>query len=171
MNVAWRKATILMILTGMLLSACGNDLWGYYAQYVTLTPEKTSIPTLDASPTNRLIPSSTPQATATDRPISTGQPTISPMPATITMMSGTQQPTIIYISQSGDILQAVALHFGVQVSEITSIMDLPTTWLLNPNTTLVIPNRLAQEATTPSTQIIPDSEVVYSANAVGFDFA
>ncbi|HEY5158744.1 MAG TPA: hypothetical protein VII93_12345 [Anaerolineales bacterium] len=171
MNAAWRKATILMILTGMLLSACGNDLWGTYTLNVTPTPGKTSIPTLYVSPTNRLIPSSTPRATTTDWPISSAQPTLTTMPATITMMSGTAQPTIVYVSQSGDNLQAVALHFGVEVSEITSIMDLPTTGLLNPNTTLVIPNRLAQEATTPSTQIIPDSEVVYSANAVGFDFA
>lgn len=66
-------------------------------------------------------------------------------------------------------MEVVALHFGVQVSEISSSVSLPTTSLLTPNTLLVIPNHLAQTPTTPSRQITPDSEVVYSPSAVGFD--
>jgi murein DD-endopeptidase MepM/ murein hydrolase activator NlpD len=76
---------------------------------------------------------------------------------------------IVYFSQSGDYLQAVALHFGVQVSEISSPVSLPTTGLLNPDTPLVIPNRLSQTPTTPSRQIMPDSELVYSPSAQSFD--
>jgi murein DD-endopeptidase MepM/ murein hydrolase activator NlpD len=76
---------------------------------------------------------------------------------------------IVYSSQSGDSLEAVALHFGVPVSDISSSVSLPTTGFLNPDTLLVIPNRFSQIPTTPSLQIIPDSELVYSPSAQNFD--
>jgi murein DD-endopeptidase MepM/ murein hydrolase activator NlpD len=76
---------------------------------------------------------------------------------------------IIYSSQSGDSLEAVALHFGVQVSDITSTVSLPTSGLLNPDTPLLIPDRLSQTPTTPSQQIVPDSELVYSPSAQNFN--
>jgi len=165
MNSARRKASILLLLTGLLLSACGNDLWGTYPQDATPTPVNTSLAqSTDSSPLVTQVYPSTVQATPTDFP----PPTIIP---SRTIVAGTPQPSIIYISQSGDWLQAVAQHFGVDASEIHSVTDLPTTGLLNPNTYLVIPNRLANVTTTPSKRIIPDSEVVFSANAVGFDFA
>ena len=165
MNSTQNKALILLTIIGLLLTACGNDLWGTYTQDTTPTPENTSlIQPMDSSPTGTAIYKSTIQATPTDLPI----PTIIP---TTTAVDGTPSSSIVYSSQSGDWLQAVALHFGVEVSEISSVADLPTTGLLNPNTYLVIPNRLANISTTPPTAIIPDSEVVYSANAVGFDFA
>jgi LasA protease len=164
MNSAIHKATILLVLTGMLLSACGNNLWGTYSPNVTPTPEDTSLPTLYPTLTDVVPPPSTPEATITVWPTSTLLPTV-------TVAPGTPQPTIVYISQSGDSLEAVALHYGVQASEITSVLSLPTIGLLNPNTPLVIPNRLGQEATTPPTHIIPDAEVVYSTTAVGFDIA
>jgi len=108
-----------------------------------------------------LLPLSTTQA-ATVLP----SPTVTP---TTAVTPGTPRPTIVYSSQSGDSLEAVALHFGVQVSEITSSGNLPTTGLLNPDTLLIIPNRLSQTATTPSRQLIPDSELLYSPSAQSFD--
>ncbi len=163
MNSAMRKAAILLVLTGMLLSACGTGLWGTYDPYLTLTP--TSIGTVligsDPTPTNYFLPLSTTQA-ATVLP----SPTV---PPTTVVTPGTPRLTIVYYSQSGDSLEAVALHFGVQVSDISSSVNLPTTGLLNPNTPLIIPNRLAQTPTTPSQQIMPDSELVYSPSAQSFD--
>ncbi len=44
---------------------------------------------------------------------------------------------------------------------------LPETGLLDPDTPLIIPNRLGE--TTPSIRIIPDREVVYSPSAMDFD--
>jgi LasA protease len=165
MNSAWRKASILLLFTGLLLSACGNDLWGTYPQDATPTLENTSlVQSTDSSPLITQVYPSTTQATPSDFPT----PTIVP---SRTVVAGTPQPSIIYKSQSGDWLQAVAQHFGVEVSEIKSVTDLPTTGLLNPDTYLVIPNRLANVITTPSTPIIPDSEVIFSATSVGFDYA
>jgi LasA protease len=57
----------------------------------------------------------------------------------------------------------------VLVSDIYSSGSLPSNGLLNPNTPLVIPNHLAQTPSTPSGQIIPDSELVYSPGGVGFN--
>lgn len=159
MNSALRKALGLLIIIGMLLSACGNNLWG--TNPGSLTP--TQVPTFDPSPTNILVLPQTPAPTATDLPRVLISPTVAVTP-------GTPSPTIIYSSQAGDSLKAVALHFGVQVSEIVSTSTLPTAGLLNPNTLLVITNRLSQVQTTPRTHIIPDAEVVYSATAVGFDY-
>jgi len=164
MNPAIHKATILLLFTGILLSACGNDLWGTYSSSVTPTAGTTSFPTLDATPTDIVPPPSTPEATITDWPT----PTLLP---TVTVAPGTPQPTVVYISQSGDSLAAVAQHYGVQETEIISVLNLPTTGLLNPNIPLVVPNRMGQLATTSATHIIPDAEVVFSATAVGFDYA
>ncbi len=163
MNPFMRKAATLLLLTSMLLTACGTNLWGTYDPYLTPTPTGTVPADPEPTPTNLLLPLSTTQA-ATVAP----SPTITPT-AIDPVTPGTPRPTIFYSSQSGDSLEAVALHFGVQVSEITSSVILPTTGLLNPNTPLLIPNRLSQTPATPSRQIIPDSELVYSPSAQSFD--
>ncbi len=163
MNSAMRKVAILLILTGMLLSACGTNLWGTI--YLDVTPSPTSTWTVlaDPKPTSTnvpLTPSATPTATALPSPTLTPTATVTP---------GTPHLSIVYSSQSGDSLKAVALHFGVAVSEITSSVNLPATGLLNPDTPLAIPNLLSQTPTTPSQQIIPDCELVYSPCVQSFD--
>jgi len=166
MNSVMRKGAILLVLTGMLLSACGTNLWGTYDP--TSVPTPTSIVTVLAdpqpTPTDLLLPQSTTQVVS-----SHPSPTVTPTIAVLT--PSTPHPPIVYYSQSGDSLEAVALHFGVQIPEISSPESLPTTGFLNPNTTLVIPNRLSQTSITPSQQIIPDSELVYSPSAQSFDIA
>ena len=74
---------------------------------------------------------------------------------------------ILYYSQSGDTLVAVASHFKVGEEEITSSEPLPESGLIDPGTLLVIPDR--QIAHGPNVQIMPDSEVVYSVAATDFD--
>jgi LasA protease len=182
MNPAIRKVAILLTLTSMLLSACGTSIWGTYDPYLTPGPgaSSTSIPsstytsastvTIDpvlsvSTPTKVVVLQATTQAPTAPHPV-TALPTIS------TKVPSTPQPMIYYSSQSGDSLVAVALHFGVQVSDITSSISsvsLPASGLLNPNTLLTIPNRIMQVESTPSQQIIPDSEVVYSPSAQSFD--
>ena len=158
-----RKVAILLVLVGILLSACGTNLWGTYE--VDLTPMTPPIGIILADPeptlTNMFLPLSTTQAaTVLPAPTFTSTSAVTP---------GIPRPTLFYSSQSGDSLEAVALHFGVQVSEISSQGRLPTTGLLNPDTLLGIPNRLSLVRTTPSQKIIPDSELVYSPSAVSFD--
>jgi murein DD-endopeptidase MepM/ murein hydrolase activator NlpD len=79
-------------------------------------------------------------------------------------------PTFLYYSQSGDTLPAVAARFNVSLSDIRSNTDFPQTALINPGTLLIIPKRITNP-TTPNIQLIPDSELVFSATAVKFDTA
>ena len=163
MNSPFYKAAILLILTGMLLSACGNSLWGTYDLYLTPTPT--------ATPTVRLDPvfTFTPTPTVSPLPsIATVLPTFTSTP-TITLATDVPTPVIAYTSQSGDSLNVVAIHFGVQASEFVSSSSLPAAGFINPGTLIFIPDRLSQTTTTPSSPIIPDSELVDSPSAVGFD--
>ncbi len=162
MNSTLCKAVILFVLTGMLLSACGTNLWGAYDSYPAPTSTGTVPLDPETTPTILILPVTTTLA-------ATNTPTPAVAATTPAITPGTPRPTIVYSSQSGDSLEAVAMHFDVQVSEISSSVSLPTTGLLNPNTILVVPNRLSRVPTTPSRQIIPDSEVVYSPSAQSFD--
>jgi len=151
-----RKVAILFLITSML-SACG-PLWGMTESTLTATQTQPVFWTADP-PTP--IPTWTPEPTFT--------PTSTPFPPTITPtpISVTQRAPLLYYAQSGDSLPVVAVHFGVEASEITSSETLPETGLLIPDTPLIIPNRLGE--TTPNVQIMPDSEVVYSPSATDFD--
>lgn len=78
--------------------------------------------------------------------------------------------SILYYSQNGDWLPAVAKRFGVDVSGITSPKILPETGFLDTGTLLIIPKRQEDSVQfTQSLQFIPDSEFVFSATAVDFD--
>jgi LasA protease len=118
---------------------------------VTPTQPPTAIPTATATP-------STPEAPASPTP-----------PATPTASSSDQPDTIVYQSQPGDTLRAVAVRFGVLTSDIsTSEGSLPAEdSLIAPDTILLIPRRLGP--TGPSDLLIPDSEMVFSPHAVDFD--
>ena len=112
-------------------------------------------PTFTATPTAQLF--ITQQATSTPTEFLT--PT-------------TSGATILYYTQNGDWLPAVANRFGVSPSEITSPKILPENGFLDTGTLLIIPDRRDPTAQyTPPLQLIPDSEVMYSPSAVDFDIA
>lgn len=75
-------------------------------------------------------------------------------------------PPILYSAQSGDSLAVVAAHFGVDPSEIASTLDIPE-GLIAPGQLLVIPDRLGEVS--PNNKFMPDSEVIFSPSAIGFD--
>jgi murein DD-endopeptidase MepM/ murein hydrolase activator NlpD len=78
--------------------------------------------------------------------------------------------SILYYAQIGDWLPAVASRFGVDVNEIASPKSLPQQGFLDAGTLLIIPDRLDRNIQyTPSLQLIPDSELVYSATSAGYD--
>lgn len=172
------RGLALLLITTLILSACGNDLWGSYDPTITTQPGSTGVspsPTemVPASPVSTLLPfptfTASPFPTIALDPTSTGAPsTDTPTPVTSTSVPGA---TVSYTSQSGDSLAVVATHFGVNPSEITSSGPLPTSGFINPGTLLFMPNRLSQTPTTPPQVIIPDSELVDSPSAVGFDIA
>lgn len=156
----------------LLLAACSQTpaLWGAYPT-PTANGSLTPLTPLGADSPG---PAATPQAVT---------PTASPSPAPplatatlsaprtprleLTYTPTLEGPPLLYYSQSGDTLGALAARFGVESSEIHSSTALPETGLITPGTLLIIPDRLEQ--TTPAVQIMPDSEVVFSATAVDFD--
>ena len=73
----------------------------------------------------------------------------------------------LYYSQSGDTLPSLARRFGVLPDQITSPEAIPSDSLLNPGQLLIIPDIF--EKTSPSVQLLPDSEIVFSPSAVDFD--
>jgi len=90
----------------------------------------------------------------------------SPTPIT-TPFPTSDVPPILYYSQGGDILNAVAAHFAVEPDDITAANPLPETGLIDPGTLLVIPDRLITYG--PDAQIMPDTEVIFSVSAADFD--
>lgn len=87
-----------------------------------------------------------------------------PPPAAVLHISG---DNYVYPAQSGDTLQAVARRFGVQPEQIASDQDLPSLALLQPGQVLTIPN-VVQADSFPAA-LLPDSEIIYSPSAAGFD--
>ena len=172
-----KKIVALFVSLSFLLSACvGNtSLWG---QYLTPTPvgwvPETPVPDVyytDTSAPDVFIPTVTQIPTATATPLANFITKEIPTQSTLVDASPTiDSSSILYYAQSGDWLPAVARRFGVEVNEITSPKVLPQQGFLDAGTLLIIPNRLDQTIQyTPSQQLIPDSEVVYSATSAGFD--
>ncbi len=171
----------ILFITSILLTACGASpsLWGTYST-PTVESATSILPplptdTVPASDTPTLTPQDT--ATFTLTPTSIPISTSTPMPTqntpnaeTTALLPTFNVPTLLYYSQSGDTLPALAARFNVSLSDVRSSTDLPPTALLNPGTLLIIPKRIT-DSTTPNIQIIPDSEMVFSATAVNFDIA
>ena len=175
-----RLLTILFIAS-LLLTACGSSpsLWGTYstptAESAMLIPSLPPTVSLPASDTPSPMPQDT--ATFTLTPTSIPFETSTPLPTQPTpdakataLLPTFDVPTLLYYAQSGDTLPAVAARFKVSLSDIRSNTDLPQTALINPGTVLIIPKRIT-DPTTPNSQLIPDSEMVFSATAVNFDIA
>jgi murein DD-endopeptidase MepM/ murein hydrolase activator NlpD len=174
-----KRAIILVFITSSILTSCIGtaSLWG---QYQTPTPvgripaSLSPVPQVDATDIPTLVNPFVPA------PIST--PTLTPTlpnnfvtqdsPIVVALTPTNEGGTILYYAQAGDWLPAVAGRFGVRMDEITSPKILPQDGLLDPGTLLIIPNRLEKTVQfVPALQLIPDSEVVFSATAVDFDIA
>ena len=175
-----KRSIILFVLTSFITTSCGASasLWG---QYQTPTPPG------GIEPLSSSVPQSLPTSTPSPIVTSTPDATITPTPTLIneafvtqevasqlesTSISAGNNPTILYYTQSGDWLPAVAKRFGVDVTQIASPKILPEKGLLDPGTLLIIPDVLDRSVPyTPALQLIPDSEFVFAATAVDFDIA
>ena len=122
------------------------------------------------------LPTATSTATATEvPPTDTALPTFTDIPAVSNTPAPTNTlnpdttlvPPIQYYTQSGDTLPSILGRFNVSADEVKSSETIPTTGIINPGVLLILPNRLDQ--TTSSVKVMPDSEVVYSPSAAGFD--
>jgi murein DD-endopeptidase MepM/ murein hydrolase activator NlpD len=169
-----KRVIIFIIFLTLLLSSCrGNtsSLWGQYqtptpvggsgvVQAPVFEPVPTQTSTIEASP-----PTSTPTSLLSS---------FVTQPATLTptqFLTPTQPgATILYYTQNGDWLPAVARRFHVDASEITSPKILPTSGFLDTGTLLIIPDRRDTRAQfTSAAQLIPDSEIIFSTSAVDFN--
>ena len=103
-------------------------------------------------------------ATTPPVPISAGFSTSTQAP---TLNPETPLPPSMYYTQSGDTLENICARFGVTPEEITSTDPVQAGVYLRPGQLLFIPTRLVN--TTPTTLLMPDSEVVYSPTSIGFD--
>ncbi len=122
-----------------------------------LTPRAPSAtPTPLQSPISNL-PSATPTLTLT--PLSNA----SPSPTALRTPVATQ----LYRTQSGDTLPALAARFGVNPADLVAPEGLQGHTTLVENQLLVVPQLLAEVS--PAYKIIPDSELIFSGAAAGFD--
>ncbi len=125
-------------------------------------PPTEAIPPAD--PTESPLPTELPTATVElVEPSPTPPPTIANTPTTVPADTG----PLLYYTQSGDTLDALAVRFGVTVDEIDSTGALPERSFINPNQLLIIPQRFGN--TTSPTHLLPDSEFVYTLSAIDFD--
>lgn len=79
----------------------------------------------------------------------------------------TENPPLIYYTQQGDTLAAVAAHFNVSPDEIYSGSAFSSGRYLPVGVELLIPERIGD--TGPIDVLMPDTEVVYSPSAADFD--
>lgn len=161
-----KKIQLMLVLTAWLCSilACSQ---GYISQsdmaatssaqspVPSQLPSQTASPTAEATATLELTPTLEISATPTRRLT----PTVDPL--------ATPKPPILYYTQAGDTLASIMGRFGVLESEIKTNESLPAQGLIKPDQLLIIPDRLGE--TTSGTMVMPDSEVVFSPSAAGFD--
>jgi len=168
----------ILLIAALILTSCGQapSLWGTYATPTSESFDPTPFIIPDTE-TATVSPTSPPLPTSTFTPTPTFSPplTLTPRPTSQTAIESTLTPTfdvpaVLYYSQSGDWLPALAARFNVDPSEVRADAPLPETSLINPGTLLVIPDRITDK-TTPNIQIIPDSELVFSATATDFNIA
>ena len=177
-----RRYVIVICTVALLLTSCEQtpSLWGVYSTPTPDVPLITPIIPSPLPPTATATPIPLPTLTFTPTPTLTtieSSPTaesIDGTPATPRLETTTTPtfdvPAMLYYAQSGDTLPALAIRFGVDPSEIRSDSTLPRAGLILPGTLLVVPDRITEQ-TTPNVQIIPDSELVFSATATNFNIA
>ena len=167
-----KRSFLILIALSLITNACNEppNLWGSYMTPTAYTSQASVA--LETSPFPAPTPISEPEpATPTPNPAPSKTPVIAPTKnttaATKTPFPTLDTPPVLYYAQSGDTLGAVAARFEAHPDEITSSNPLPETGLIDPGTLLVIPERLTGYG--PNTQIMPDSEIVYSVSAADFD--
>ncbi len=159
----------LLILSACNLPTQANRIQGIPPQALrqTLVAQATSTaraPTI--GPGSTLLSSATWSA---DVSPFTGLHTATPGNPLPTDMLGQQTVATMfsYYTQAGDTLAGLTGRFGVDPSQIVSMQDIPATGLIPTEQLLQIPNVLG--ALYYPSALMPDSEVIASPSAIGFD--
>lgn len=146
-------------------------VWNSGAASITLYPTETrsgmsatALPTAHSTSTVP-APTPTPEPTLTPTPNATPLPAITP---TLADQTPVPNPNLFYTTVSGDTLPALAARFGVTPEDIIAPNGLVGTTTLAEGQLLVIPRRDLGERTS-AVRLIPDSELIYTGSAAGFD--
>ncbi|HET9911971.1 MAG TPA: M23 family metallopeptidase [Anaerolineales bacterium] len=175
-----KRLISFFVTASFLLASCGGSTTSLWGQYVTptplggLPPTSASVP-VATEPINPFVTAAIPN-TITPIPTPTfNEAFITQDVASLTdstPVPTTSTPTVLYYTQNGDWLPSVAVRFGVDVNAIASPRVLPQTGLLDTGTLLIIPDTIDRSLPfTPSLQLIPDNELIFSATAIDFDIA
>jgi len=108
-----------------------------------------------------------PQESTAEPEVQEPRQVLQAIPTQAQVISYPEGAPMLYYAQSGDSLGVLAVRFGVEVQDISSSDPLPSDGFIPEGQLLLIPNRL--DETTSPLKLIPDSEVVNSPSAVGFD--
>ena len=155
---------ILFLLSGTgILAGCNMPITALEAFIAPSGVNGTPTPNWSATLEAAIPPTEVPDSE--ESPVLVAQPDleVKPPPSPTPIQTG----PILYYTQAGDTLNAIAVRFGVGKDEITSPDPIPGIGFINPNQLLIIPNRLSN--TTVATHVLPDSEFVYSLTALDFD--
>jgi LasA protease len=174
-----KRLTSVFIAASFLLASCGEtnaSLWGHYATPTplggippTFSPVPPVVPTQTAVPTTVEVINTIPSTPTISEAFVTQEVTAL---AENTAVPTANTPTLLYYTQSGDWLPALAIRFGVDVNAIASPKILPENGLLDPGTLLIIPDILDRSLDyTPALQLIPDNELIFSATTIDFDIS
>jgi LasA protease len=120
-------------------------------------------PTAEVTQTTQVVIEETPEPDAPTAE-NTKQPKLPTQAQAISYPKGTP---LLYYAQSGDSLDVLAVHFGVEISEITSTTPLPEEGFISSGQLLLIPSRL-EEISSPL-KLMPDTEIVNSPSTIDFD--
>jgi LysM repeat protein len=151
-----KHVLITLMLTGLLLSACGGrptpdiDATVQAAVVATLTALPTLTPTPTETPTPTPIPTGTPTPTltltpapthtGTPTPTETGTPTGTPTPTPSGTPTRTPTPTpIVHVVQPGETLYGIAREYGVSLATLAAANDIPDIRRILDGQELVIP--------------------------------
>ena len=151
---AFQRILVVMLLLAVLGLNCARSYPGDSSEMIPLAASEEPGWFLG-------LPDSLPSPTPADLP-----PTVTPE-VIIKVPQSSDTPTLLYYSQAGDTLDLLSKRFGVSTDKIESDQPIPQVGLINPGQLLIIPNSLT--GTTPTQQLLPDSEVVYSPTAIDFD--
>jgi murein DD-endopeptidase MepM/ murein hydrolase activator NlpD len=147
---------IFLVITSLMLSACSFSI-------KPLNPNQAVA--LSSQPAPQLTPDQpAPTPMAAFQPI---QPSSGDSSNSDRGQLLSEEGVFLYFTQAGDTLAAVAARFGVQPEMITSDLPLRTPGLLDPGISLRIPVQYVELSRSQS--LLPDSEVIYSPSAAGFD--
>jgi len=157
------KLIVLLLFAAVCLGGCNIPLGSLPAFGAGSNLDRTPTPDWAATLEAVIAPSALPETEIdpeyTPEPVSEAPPPPSPTPI--------QTGPILYYTQAGDTLNAIAVRFGVSIEEITSPDPIPGDGFINPNQLLILPNLLYNS--TVATHVLPDSEFIFSFTAADFD--